>query len=243
MALEVISFVTYVSRPPRSKADSDAISFVRAIKGQPVNLANTHTLDTTKAEQAVEWFGTMAALALEMEHLRGPILLVPMPSSRCCCETDGATRTLPLAVAIASRMKDVILFDALRWRQHYMAAHQGGVRNAQKLYNNLVLTAPVPPGTPVLVDDVFTTGAHTQAAAARLSTAANQCHRAICVARSVLTTQSESFGFFRRKITNLSLCACQVIGCESQTTLPGTVPANAARLRRNLRNAHSRRFA
>jgi len=89
MALEVISFVTYVSRPPWSKADRDAVSFIRAIKGQPVKLAKTYTLDTTKVEQAVEWFGTMAALALEMEHLRGPILLVPMPSSDCAAEPTG----------------------------------------------------------------------------------------------------------------------------------------------------------
>jgi hypothetical protein len=203
MELEVICFVTYLSRPPWSEDQRDANSFIRALKGEPVNLARCRTLDATRAEQAIEWFGAMAALALEMEHPHSPILLVPIPSSDCCCENGRIPRTLPLAVAIADRMKDAILFDALRWRQHYMPAHRGGLRSAQKLYRNLVLTTPLPQGTPVLVDDVLTTGAHMQAAAARLSTAANQCHRAICVARSVLTTQSETFGFFRRTITNL----------------------------------------
>jgi orotate phosphoribosyltransferase len=89
--------------------------------------------------------------------------------------------------------------------------HQGGTRDARKLYDELVLIGDLPKGTVILVDDVFTTGGHILAAAARISTAGGHCCYAICVARTVSRPQESRFSITQEMVphvlTQFARCA------------------------------------
>jgi hypothetical protein len=200
MAVNVVSFVSYLTRPPWREIDRDAIRLIRALKGRTVNgstlmcrLAKPCTLDATNTEQALEWFAKLGALSLAMKRLPHPIVLVPIPNSDCYSGNYRTPRTLQLAEAIARHVRNVIVCDVLRWKRERRPAHLHGARDQKKLYNDLVLTSVLAKGTPVLVDDVFTTGGHVLAAAARISNAGNRCCQAICLGRTVLTQQDKAF--------------------------------------------------
>jgi len=202
MDLEVVSFVAYVTRPPWSALDRDAIAFIRAAKGRPASPDNSQP-DTVITEHALDWFGKMAAVVLEMKRLDPPITLIPMPNSDCYIGCGEGPRTTVLANAIINHLRNATVIDAIRWRACQTPAHEGGARDPETLYRALVLLLPIPEkGTLIIVDDVLTTGAHALAAAARVSTERNPCRLAICLGRTVWQQHDRSFFIFRTKLTH-----------------------------------------
>ena len=77
------------------------------------------------------------------------------------------------------------MWDRLRWKTIMTPSSQGGTRDPQELYDNLVVTKEPPKGSLVLIDDVRTTGAHLLAAAGRLAEKGARVPLAVCAARTV----------------------------------------------------------
>ena len=192
--MTVVSFVSYLCRGRfRSQGEIDASTFVKAIKGHWA-IGMVSRLDTRDCSEAIEWFGEIGALILGMKRLRAPIVLVPVPDSTCTSASSHVPRTALLAQSLASHLMNAVVFDGLRWVRAVRSSHDGGTRNPTRLYDNLVLTETIPQGTSVIVDDVFTTGAHIRTAAAKVSTqASTPCAHAICLAKAVSHRQVECF--------------------------------------------------
>ncbi len=206
--LEVVSFVNYPGATAVLERDRDAVTFIRAIKARTGSRSVGHNGSTpvhdAKTQRALEWFGKLAALVLSTRGLRWPVVLVPVPSSDCYLGGPSAPSTLRLASAIADRMRACVVVDALRWKKRARPSHCMGIRNPSWLYNNLELTSPLPDGTLVVVDDVFTTGSHVVAAAARISTEVNQCRHAVCAGRTVWMHHGRVFAIFQDEVPRFS---------------------------------------
>jgi hypothetical protein len=199
MALRVISFATY-KRPPYRDGEYHSLKFVKAVKGKtfqgwadvPV-VGRIKTLRPANSDEAIDWFGEMAAAEILTTNIRGPLIFVPVPNSSSTVDNNRAPRTLRLAEAIASKLNNAKVWDGLRWREEMIPTHQEGTRDPQELYNNLSVTGVPPKGTIILVDDVYTKGGHLQAAVARLAEKKAGCQLAVCAGRTVLEHQDQPF--------------------------------------------------
>lgn len=201
MALTVVSFAAYLTRPPWSDSDRNALKFVKAIKGEsfkysanvPVN-GVIRRLTISNAADVVDWFGDMAAAEIRRLKLSAPLVLIPLPNSSSTVKNQKVPRTALLATTIAGKLKNTVVCDCMRWKKPQIPTHDGGPREAHLLYPNLALTTAPPKGNILLIDDVHTLGGHLQAAAARLVTDANRtCKTAMAAGRSVLVSESNPF--------------------------------------------------
>ena len=202
MALRVVSFATYLVRVDAVWRDGDynALKFVKAIKGLPVNMyarvpvcGVIHLLEQSNAEEAIEWFGQLGAEYILAQNLARPITFVPVPNSSCAVPNAAIPRTRLLAQALADRIGGAHVWDGLRWATVMMPSSQGGTRDPQVLYDNLVVTGQLPSTQVILVDDVRTTGAHFVAALAKLARGGVACSLALCAARRVDTQEDAPF--------------------------------------------------
>jgi predicted amidophosphoribosyltransferase len=200
MPLNVTTFATYLTRPGWTDDDRNALKFIKAIKGKPFRysaqvpvLGRIKLLEATNAQDAVDWFGELAAAEVAGLGLRGPLIFVPLPNSACTQADKNKPRTALLAEAVASKLNNAQVWDGLRWTTVMIPTHQGGTRDPQILYDNLTVTSKPPKGTVILVDDVFTQGGHLQAAAARLLETKAVCQLAVCAGRTVLQSQNDPF--------------------------------------------------
>jgi len=208
MALKVVSFVTYLVNGNVGWRDGDynALKFVKAIKGLPVNMyahvpvcGVIHRLNQNNAEESIGWFGEMGADYLVRQNLTGPLMLVPVPNSSCAVTINAEPRTLLLAQAIAARVGNASVWDGMRWAMVLLPSSRGGTRDPQVLYDNLVVTKEVPTGRIVLIDDVRTTGAHFLAALARLRERGASCSLALCAARRVNVQEQSPFSILEEE--------------------------------------------
>jgi len=105
-----------------------------------------------------------------------------------------------LAKALAVQLGGEV-WDRLRWKTIMTPSSQGGTRDPQELYDNLVVTKQPPPkGSLMLIDDVRTTGAHLLAAAARLAEKGGRVPLAICAARTVWNQDEEPFSILEEQL-------------------------------------------
>ena len=202
MALKVISFATYLTNVNvvwRGE-DYDALKFVKAIKGKPINkyayvpVGNTRRLlQQQNADDAIGWFGEIASAPTKDQRLASPLILVPIPNSSCTVKNGIVPRTTKLAKALAAQLGKAEVWDRLRWKTTMTPSSQGGTRDPQELYDNLVVTKDPPKGSLILVDDVRTTAAHLRAAAARLIENGARVPLAVCAARTVWDQDQEPF--------------------------------------------------
>jgi predicted amidophosphoribosyltransferase len=180
MPLRIVSFATYLSNTDvkwRSD-DFNANKFIKALKEEPINKhawiplplgGILRKLQQSNSEKAFEWFAEWAAEYIEEKKKARPLALVPIPGSTCGINGDLVPRTRRLADELAKRLKKVQVWDGLRWKEVMPSAHSmGGTRDPQELFDNLAITEKLPDAELVLIDDVFTTGAHLQAAVAIL---------------------------------------------------------------------------
>jgi pyrimidine operon attenuation protein/uracil phosphoribosyltransferase len=163
--------------------------FVDALKFREINSSawipvgsdgTKRKLEQANASDAVDWFGEMAAEILATQDFQQRPVLVPYPSSKCTPEV-AISRTRRLADAIAIRFEADVA-DIIRYRTPRPSAHEeGGTREADLIYLQLVLTGPIDRGRPyVLVDDVLTTGEHARAGAAILRTHGAHIEMVVC---------------------------------------------------------------
>jgi predicted amidophosphoribosyltransferase len=202
MTLRVVSFATYLVSVDVLWRDGDynALKFVKAIKGLPVNMyarvpvcGVIHRLEQANADEAIGWFGELGAAYILGKNLPQPVTFAPVPNSRCAITNNEIPRTLLLAQALAERVGNADVWDGLRWATAMVPSSQGGTRDPQALYDNLVLTKEMPARRLVLVDDVRTTGAHFVAALAKLVERGAECSLALCAARRVDAQEESPF--------------------------------------------------
>ena len=211
MAITIVSFATYLTRPPWNDGDGYALKFVKAVKGKsfggfaivPV-LGKNKTLQASNADEAISWFAELAAAEITKLGLPEPLILVPLPNSTSTVRSKNAPRTAFLAQFIAARLNNAKVWDGLRWTKEMTPTHQGGTRNPQKLYEALTVTSTPPKGTLILVDDVFTKGGHVQAAVARLTEKKGTCGHAVCAGRTVLESEKKPFAVVQEQIEDFT---------------------------------------
>jgi predicted amidophosphoribosyltransferase len=140
------------------------------------------------------------------QNLDTPIILVPVPNSSCCTQNDDVPRTVALAEAIVAEQTYTSVLDCLRWtREMESASKEGGTRDPQELYDNLVLTERLPEkGAYLLVDDMKTTGGHLQAARFMLLEQEVECDLAICGGRTVWDHDQNPFSMAEEEIDDWS---------------------------------------
>lgn len=122
----------------------------------------------------------MAALA--RRHFETTFTLVPIPNSHCTSPRQDNFRTLRLARAMGkSAGADVCA--ALVFKEPQTPSSKGGSRSPVFIERAMNLIA-APKHPAVLVDDVYTTGAHMRAACWKLSSAGVEVVGAITFGRS-----------------------------------------------------------
>jgi len=202
MAIKVVTFAAYLTGTVSQMRDPDyaAQKFVKGLKGEPINgyarirvRRTPRRLNNSNLDQAITWFGQMAADYLLSENESWPIALVPVPNSGSVLN-GPEPRTLRLASAIKDNLKESSVADVFRWRERFPSAHQeGGTRNPATLFQNLIVVYEMPSVPIVLVDDVLTSGGHLQACAAWVWRKSGNLPMAICGGRTVDTQQADPF--------------------------------------------------
>lgn len=209
MPLKVVSFVTYLTNSDQKWRQDDwgTMKFVKAVKGDGVNGSawvrvgdQDRRLTQENAEDAIGWFGELGAEYIKAKRLKRPLVLVPVPNSKCTIGNKRNSRTLHLAKAIASRLSNVKVWAGLRWKNSELSARKGGARQPAVLYKRLAVTKSVPGARVVLIDDVYTTGGHLRASAAKIVKRGGRCILALCLARTVANQDQEPFSILEERL-------------------------------------------
>jgi len=224
LSLTTISFSAYlVGRypPPNPGRVYDAHDFIDAIKGDPVNKyayvpvrGVRKYLSNSNRDDAIEWFGQMAADYYKQEYPADAleIVLVPVPNKAALVSNSVTPRTARLADAVRRNIGDrAIVKDVLRWRKRLLRAHEGGPRDFPTLYDAMLLqdADDFPDDRLIfLVDDVKTTGSHLQAASTEIFRATGLGERpiaAFCAGRRVDACPDDSFAIVQEEIADLPI--------------------------------------
>lgn len=204
MALRVLCCFSYQTGPSGWTDEHFCVThFVRALKELPLRGyayvpvergAPRRRLDLANAAEAVEWFGRLASQRLAAAGLHGPLLLVPVPNSRCVVGTV-ASRTKRLAAAVAAHMPDTLVRDILRFDSAVKSARsEHGLRDAADVFERMRIVEQLAPGTPaVLVDDTVASGGHLGAAKARVELAGGHVLAAVCGASAFRSARQSPF--------------------------------------------------
>jgi len=204
MPLHVASFSTYLTRVdgPWNPDDYNARDFIYAVKDRDITKyawvrvrGKWQKFTNDNRQDVVAWFAEMVAEYFEGNPVELPVVLVPVPGSKHDIDFQGTPRTAVLAEQIATRLdQDVSIVDVLRWIEAMPSANaQGGTREAEALFANLVVTGDVAGMRVVLIDDVLTSGGHLRACAARLREAGADVVLAICAGRADQTQATDPF--------------------------------------------------
>jgi predicted amidophosphoribosyltransferase len=99
-----------------------------------------------------------------------------------------------IAQKIAALCVNTLPFPSLRFSaERPNSREEGGSRSSAALYPSLELSAKLPAGQLILVDDVLTGGGHLRAAAWKLEDAGGKVDQAFCCGRSLETKLDDPF--------------------------------------------------
>jgi hypothetical protein len=201
MPIRTVSMFTYRTHGRSwTSAQIAVLHFVRALKAEPIGdrrdvVVNgvPRSLGDENADEALGWFGEMAAAVIAEELGTTAVVLVPVPDSASASGVKKC-RTCWLADAVAEKSLATVQ-DVLRWREPKRRAHEGGPRAARELMDLLCLrAAPATLDLPfVLVDDLTTGGGHLQASAAVLRAAGANVVLAVCGAQGDAAPGADPF--------------------------------------------------
>jgi len=182
------------------QSDYNATHMVKAVKGLPLH-QNSYSwvaiegrnvkITEANKDRAMDWFAEWAAGYVNGlgRHRK---VIVPVPSSKTTLASPATFRTAEIAQRIAKRSINTLPFPSLRFKKEMPnSREEGGTRDATELYQEMQLTAGLPAGALILLDDVLTGGGHLQAAAWVLEDAGAKIGEALCCGRS-LDTQLEN---------------------------------------------------
>jgi predicted amidophosphoribosyltransferase len=209
MAVKVVCFCAYLTsiNIPWRDDDYNANKFISAFKGEPINgyakilVGKTwHRLQESNRDSAVGWFGEMAAEYVKQKHKTRPLAFCPIPSSKAVAGGKVVSSTYRLAEAITSNLQDVTVWDGLRWSAAKVPAHLGGPRDPHYFYEHLVIVKKLPDAEIVLVDDMFTSGSHMQAANAKLVKKGGKCRLCLCAGRQVEKQVNRPFDIIEEEL-------------------------------------------
>lgn len=146
---------------------------VHAIKGAQDKLAGKYQnlpigagqtevrVDVSNFEIVARYWAAWAAKRIRENHA-GPIVVAPLPSSSATPANDRY-RTSSLASLVAAKLgEEGHAWTGLRFREARQPVHAGGSRAT--IGHDMIRINDPPPGTIVLLDDVFTMGSHANAA-------------------------------------------------------------------------------
>jgi hypothetical protein len=198
MSLDNISYCRYLAdiRYRWTQENYDVAKIVRAIKEESFKgYADLRVgkslvrLDPDHRRVATDWF--VNQVATETDFSGGIRYLCPIPDSQCTPTSTHASRTLVLAEQLSQRIPQLKVWPHLK----FCKPMPRKIRDEELLFSNMVLTARIPNGYVILLDDVCTTGAHARAAQRRLveNGAGNMC--AMSVARTLLEPADPIFGY------------------------------------------------
>lgn len=211
MPLAVVCFCGYYMNQavPSRQEDWHSYKWIQALKGKSINgyarvpvRGVSKKLTSENLSSAVEWFGLFVGDYLHSAKLTGPFVVIPVPNSDCTVNSGVKPRTRRLAKIICDTLNDgSYMIDCLRWKKYLGSAREGGPREAEILYNNLVFVKgeldeleDVDEGTGViLVDDVTTSGGHLQACAARLNSVGIEVDIVLCGGKTVYDQTKAAF--------------------------------------------------
>jgi hypothetical protein len=174
--------------------DYDATLLVHAVKGKQISgkqyttvkIGNSYVaIRDGNKDRAIEWFAEWAAPIVRAQSSAMKVL-IPIPNRSAFLKSGTTPRTALIANAIRKAVgtNDAVVADILRWTKELPKSTNGESRRPDVLVQHLALVGPVPWGTPIFVDDVFTTGGHAVASAWKLREAGRTVSCLVCCGRT-----------------------------------------------------------